>query len=84
MDGCVGAGEAADVMETRNIHMKHAHACISCDIDVFWGDQGFQGDQGFMGHHDDTIMGHHDDTHLWVIMMSQSWLIMMTHTYGSS
>ena len=34
MDGCVGAGEAADVLETRNIHMKHAHACISCDIDL--------------------------------------------------
>ena len=34
MDGCVGDGEAADVMETRNIHIKHAHACISCDIDL--------------------------------------------------
>ena len=34
MDGCVGAGEAADVMETRNIHMKPAHACILCDIDL--------------------------------------------------
>ena len=34
----MGAGQATDVMETRKIHMKHAQACISCDIDWLYKD----------------------------------------------